>query len=655
MPDTAIENPTAATASPTERAGLLPCDIVMEGGVTSGIVYPTLVGEVAARCAFRSIGGTSVGAIAAALTAAAEYRRTTSGGADGSAFERLREVPAELGQLVDGGRTRLLDLFQPYAALRPLFAVGLAALKTTGRPRAVAGAVVKSAPILALAGAVVTVVLVAIPFLMRVGWSAWPLALGGLLCGIAATAIALALRMLLRAYRLLPAHGFGFCGGAGGGPEHERHAVANEAPPGVPPGTPLSVWLSHRIDNFAGLARHDGATVRYGRPLTFGDLWFAGRERPRGEAGKPDEPAIELEMMTTCLTHGRPYRTTELRNDFFFDRSEMLAYLPEYVVAWMCERSGSVVRTRSASSDWGQLVQRMLRDGKYLLPPAADLPVVFAARMSMSFPGLLSAVKLYTVNWAARRSDGDDVLHASPCWFSDGGLISNFPIHFFDRTLPDRPTFGVVISSSGTGQGQAPWMPRRNSDALQEQWRDVSRGGLPGFVAALLSTMRTWGDAMQSRAPGYRDRIVHIVLGKHDGGLNLMMSPEQIQRMSDYGAAAGRDLLDWYQRSPRERQVCWQNHRWVRYRVMMAAMEQALQSLAATYGRQPAVGPGYHELLDGSVEQPSYRLDADSLQAARVRTEELATMAGRWSGAPFRFDGGDVPKPQPELRARPRV
>lgn len=50
------------------------CDIVMKGGITSGIVYPRAVSELAKSFHFKNIGGTSAGAIAAAATAAAESR-----------------------------------------------------------------------------------------------------------------------------------------------------------------------------------------------------------------------------------------------------------------------------------------------------------------------------------------------------------------------------------------------------------------------------------------------------------------------------------------------------------------------------------------------------------------------------------------------------
>ena len=42
------------------------CDLVMKGGVTSGIVYPKAISRLAAHYHFKNIGGSSAGAIAAA-------------------------------------------------------------------------------------------------------------------------------------------------------------------------------------------------------------------------------------------------------------------------------------------------------------------------------------------------------------------------------------------------------------------------------------------------------------------------------------------------------------------------------------------------------------------------------------------------------------
>src|SRR5436305_729440 len=98
----------------------LECDVVMKGGIASGVVYPGAVVELAKRYCFRSIGGASAGAIAASAVAAAEYGRVTGGG-----FARLAKVPGELGSTVQGDPF-LLGLFPPDDQPRPLFAAAMA-------------------------------------------------------------------------------------------------------------------------------------------------------------------------------------------------------------------------------------------------------------------------------------------------------------------------------------------------------------------------------------------------------------------------------------------------------------------------------------------------------------------------------------------------
>ena len=55
------------------------CDLVMKGGITSGVVYPKAIVQLSRTYRFRNIGGTSAGAIAAVITAAAEYGRADGG------------------------------------------------------------------------------------------------------------------------------------------------------------------------------------------------------------------------------------------------------------------------------------------------------------------------------------------------------------------------------------------------------------------------------------------------------------------------------------------------------------------------------------------------------------------------------------------------
>src|SRR5580700_5527586 len=51
------------------------CDVVMKGGITSGVVYPKAVVTLAKAFGLKNIGGTSAGAIAAAAAAAAEFAK----------------------------------------------------------------------------------------------------------------------------------------------------------------------------------------------------------------------------------------------------------------------------------------------------------------------------------------------------------------------------------------------------------------------------------------------------------------------------------------------------------------------------------------------------------------------------------------------------
>src|SRR4051812_44580844 len=78
------------------------CDLVMKGGLTSGIVYPNAVLALAREFRFKNIGGTSAGAIAASASAAAalgDRRKQANKLADpaGKAgFEGLKIVAAQL-------------------------------------------------------------------------------------------------------------------------------------------------------------------------------------------------------------------------------------------------------------------------------------------------------------------------------------------------------------------------------------------------------------------------------------------------------------------------------------------------------------------------------------------------------------------------------
>ena len=99
----------SAHAPPLDRY----CDLVLTGGLTDGVIYPWAALEIARRYRFKNIGGSSVGAMAAALVAAAEYGRRH--GSDFGFNEVLRRIPEKLSETVRG-KTKLFRLFQPAAA-----------------------------------------------------------------------------------------------------------------------------------------------------------------------------------------------------------------------------------------------------------------------------------------------------------------------------------------------------------------------------------------------------------------------------------------------------------------------------------------------------------------------------------------------------------
>jgi hypothetical protein len=100
------------------------CDLVMKGGITSGVVYPSAVRQLSTTHRFRNIGGASVGAIAAAMTAAAEYGRQAG---RGTGFQEFDVIDRELAR---GGF--LLSLFKPRAAARGVYSIYLAVIRKAG-------------------------------------------------------------------------------------------------------------------------------------------------------------------------------------------------------------------------------------------------------------------------------------------------------------------------------------------------------------------------------------------------------------------------------------------------------------------------------------------------------------------------------------------
>jgi hypothetical protein len=279
------------------------CDLVMKGGVTSGIVYPRAVCELAQEFRFRNIGGTSAGAIAAAGTAAAELRRRRDGSGEG--FAGVARLPAELAE-----NERLFQLFQPQPRTRALFDV-LAAY-TYGkkcRKRRVAWAVLRGYKWKLLLGALPGVLLLVWtwlpggkPYTGDAGsWMAVVpeilLLLGfGALAAVGAI-VAASVDVITCIRTAIPQNYYGLTTG-----------LTKEMDPGKPS---LTRWLHHLLNRLAGIDD-------LGHPLTFGDLWVGRLKDGKDDRAWDDKikeclrdlekRAVKLEMVTTCITQGRPCR-----------------------------------------------------------------------------------------------------------------------------------------------------------------------------------------------------------------------------------------------------------------------------------------------------------------------------------------------------------
>jgi hypothetical protein len=647
----------------------LECDLVMRAGITSGIVYPRAIAKLAKTYNFRSIGGTSAGAIAAAATAAAQFG--ANNGDD--RFQTIYELPRKLAELKDGKST-LERLFQPQPGTSRLFSLLMSGLEREGKLKKIlriVGTGLANYWCYSIAGAAVTL----IPLLWVASASGLSgarhavLIIAALILGLMTAILGAALGVLRDVRKRLPENRYGLCAGSSD-MRPDRAGVL-----------PLTDWLHDFFQNLAGSTPTDD-------PVTFGDLWGNG-----GDENAPRD--IELVLMTTNVTRGISHRFPFLEGSWgqlYFDKSEFDQLFPKSVVDWM-------VKHAAGARHGGRLE---VPEGFHPIPKPSDLPILLGARMSLSFPILLSAVPLYAANFERAPDNGKYPLER--CWFSDGGLTSNFPIHFFDAPLPGRPTFGINLvpdtvetteidetddrlervsglGTKGAPSGQAEgegwdkvWMPSNNSTGISSAARFNKFDGLVGFFGALFDTARNWGDTELMAMPGYRDRVVHVKLAEDEGGLNLSMPPTIIEALGERGELAGKLLADRFAPTPTGNEVLtdpktgepvvltWDNHRWARYRSFMAAVELVARRFRATWKDVTTQKNWrlYDDLLnraqgDPPVSYPFHRSDQQNFAVAE--TARLVDWTTGWTTDDQTFDRksnpGRSPRPKPGLRMMP--
>lgn len=677
----------------TYRGAPRECDLVLEGGIAGGVVYPRAVLEIARSHRLRSLGGASAGAIAVALAAAAEYARAHDRHGPGLGFAGLAAVDAELRR-----PGVLRGLFTPRAESAPLvdFIARLFAEKAArdadapqvdGKDRldATDGPAVRWAKKWRRAR----------PWLRALGHFERGRALGGLLgggvgmlaagplvvaaataespAGLMAGTLALTgafaagafLGALLGAVdealtlveaNLMPERRFGLCPGVGPAVGPATAPAGNATP------TALFDWLHGHVQAIAGRSPEDP-------PLTFEDL-----ERVPGHA------AIVARMVTTNLNAQRAHRVPfEDGEVFVYRRADLEAILPAALITALNTAS----RLRPACAGACELPEG---DEYGWFPVGARLPVVVGVRLSMSFPLVFAAFRLYLVRTAATQRGGPLVPSRDlvECWFSDGGICNNFPLQFFDVWFPERPTFGINLADAPlagsatrdlTGaRGAAAGVERRAlDDERRDDWTAHELRGPGDFLSALAETLLGHRDNALTRLAGYRERVATVRLGVGEGALNLDMAPETIDGLGERGRLAARALID----------VELDRHQWVRLQVLLGALETEIHRMQR-YGlareavvAAPAAGlPGlrgdWERLLNvaraaegtdaryypaAAPDAPTPEVvDAAYAELARRTEHLLALMEAFAAPAPPPLDAPEAPpRPRGELRVTSKV
>ena len=628
----------------------LECDVIMKGGITSGVVYPWAVCELAKTYNFKCVGGASAGAIAAAATAAAEYGRDKGG------FTVLADLPEWLGAPSTHGGSNLFSLFQPQDSTRRVYRSVMAGLGHTGASRWIGWgfAIVTRFWFSAMLGALLGAFIVWLS-LNLAGPLAWVGAILGVVLLVAGAVVGGVVGLALRALSVLPANGFGLCRGFSAGAGEDD--------------TQLTSWLDRKINEAAGL--EEG-------PLTFGMLW----EGPLG-TGSAEDRVISLEVMTTDLTEGAPAQIPWEGSRFFFDPQEMRAYFPEPVVKWMEDHPPDL--DLSEVRNYGLEYKQMLP--LLPMPDPENLPVLIAARMSLSFPVLISAVPLYEIDrtrkanqeakkklraWVKAHPASDDETYLASVttrylktkhWFSDGGLCSNFPVHLFDAPLPNRPTFALNLrgfhpeNPRPETEAEKVYLPKDNHGGFRSWHYEIAegdRGALGAFVSAMLGTVRNWQDNSLVPLAGYRDRIAHVSLSDDEGGMNLNMGKAKIEVLAERGRLAAVALAEQFAGDDPGQVATWgwTNHRWTRYRVALAEIQQWLSKYTVRFDAPgTADTPAYRQVTLPGVMPGSHGFEwPDGIEAlASKATMDLVDFIGHWPTPEVDLTTG-APRTRPVMR-----
>lgn len=535
------------------------CDLVMKGGITSGVVYPPAIDQVAQRFYLCGIGGTSAGAIAAGLAAAAELRRRR--GSD-EGFKALKGLPQEIS-----APGRMLELFKPDRSTRPLFNLFLDALKLEGSGLFFKGKLATRA--------------------------AWQLLVAG-------------------ALRKMAENGNGMCTGM---------ALANRGTGGALP--PLTEWLSERMDSMAGMNEIEkgrpltfgdlwsapkpavvesamtgatsirlqliGTCLSFGRPyaLPYLDNRFAfspdefrrmfpenvveymvkkGREiqaqREKDRGSKPDRNPMPKDLLPLPTGAALPV-IVGVRISLCFP--VLFALVPLYYPNFHEETGEGQSRYEKVYFADGGIT--------------SNLPMHFFDSPFPRWPTL--AINLQYTPKGGRP--GRSKVDADGIWRAKDNRSGT--LEMFTRFLESPSSVGKLM----------------------------------GLAGAIFRSAQVWTDNSFLQMPGYRDRVVELWLNPDEGGMNLEMPQSVIEGLVVKGDAVGRRFVERFADAPATEPMSWDGHRWTRYRSSMAGLASYLRAWRRSVEHPMPDDRPLWDLLASVDAPPSYKFRSDQDGSAQTR------------------------------------
>jgi hypothetical protein len=236
--------------------------------------------------------------------------------------------------------------------------------------------------------------------------------------------------------------------------------------------------------------------------------------------------------------------------------------------------------------------------------------------------------------------------------FSDGGLSSNFPVRFFDALLPNRPTFGISLEAIDEHDpNRRAHLPMNPGGGI---WLDsLEIQTLPNFLISLVNAAKDWQDRLQSTLPGYRERIASAYLEDDEGGLNLTMTSEQIASLVDIGKRVGGLMIGTPLSDADEQAFDFNDHRWRRYLVAFARLEETLEQAAESWYKAT---DSTREFIAAYMGAPRSYHGSPKQWRREIfdRFDLLMKVVRNWNGVSLREPSkAYIPKPRTTMRITP--